>query len=220
MRTFFLLFVILLLGCSSPNSLDLLEVTKTLTPTFSPTPTFTPTSTTVPLNLEIENYIETFVNDYRTSNGRRKLILDTQLSKIARAHSIDMSESNFFEHDNLKGQSPSDRAKAASYICGNPSYIEGIAENIAQNFMNVRVKEEIGVVVNGIHYSVRQITEAYYTTSSQVARALVNQWIYSTGHRENMLTEDYIRMGTGVAIESKGGFFSKEKEIYATQNFC
>ena len=45
------------------------------------------------------------------------------------------------------------------------------------------------------------------------ARDTVDGWMASPGHRENILTPTYDRLGAGMAISSGG-------ELYATQNFC
>ena len=41
---------------------------------------------------------------------------------------------------------------------------------------------------------------------------MVNDWMESQGHRENILGRDYDQIGIGVKFSNY--------EIYATQNFC
>lgn len=42
---------------------------------------------------------------------------------------------------------------------------------------------------------------------------IVDGWMNSTGHRENILNPDYEASGTGVFITENGS-------VYATQEFC
>ena len=42
---------------------------------------------------------------------------DPAIADIARLHSEDMARSHFYEHDNLRGESPTDRANKAGYFC-------------------------------------------------------------------------------------------------------
>ena len=46
-----------------------------------------------------------------------------------------------------------------------------------------------------------------------VAKELVNGWMDSPGHRENILDRQYGRIRVGVVINSA-------EDIYSTQNFC
>ena len=61
--------------------------------------------------------IHDLVNIERQNYGISQLRYDLWLEAIARAHSQDMANKNYFDHNNLKGQNPTDRAKAAGYPC-------------------------------------------------------------------------------------------------------
>lgn len=67
------------------------------------------------------------VNAERTSRSISALTLHSGLRDVARAHSQDMVNRNFFDHTNPNGQSPGDRVTAAGI--GWTS----VAENIAWN---------------------------------------------------------------------------------------
>lgn len=71
----------------------------------------------------VERYIFDITNELRRENGVGRLLRDSDLDAIARAHSRDMVERDFFEHDNPDGLDPTARAKAAGYACGVGSYI-------------------------------------------------------------------------------------------------
>lgn len=53
------------------------------------------------------------LNHDRRDFGLRKLKMQDDLREVARKHSKDMAKKDYFEHVNLKGQSPSDRLKTA-----------------------------------------------------------------------------------------------------------
>lgn len=68
---------------------------------------------------------EDFEPDEQTAKAPMAWVYELNVS--ARLHSIDMYENNFFDHTNLDGESPSDRAAAAGYS-------GGVGENIAYGY--------------------------------------------------------------------------------------
>ena len=154
---------------------------------------------------ELEKQIHDLINVERVRNGLPSLSLDDRLSTIARVHSRDMAVNHFFSHDNLNGQDPTDRANSAGYTCYKnygSYYTNGIAENIAQNNL-----------YSSVTY-VDAIPSSYdWNTPEQIAASVVNGWMNSPGHRQNILTSAYDREGMGVAIAS-------DDKVYITQDFC
>ena len=63
-----------------------------------------------PLELELDVHDE--INRVRQGLRLRPLTLATDLSGVARGHSRDMAEQNYFEHEGLDGRSPFDRIRA------------------------------------------------------------------------------------------------------------
>ena len=63
------------------------------------------------------------VNRERAANGCGALVADEGLAAVARAHSADMRDRGYFDHVNLDGLDPFDRAAAAG--------VDARAENIA-----------------------------------------------------------------------------------------
>lgn len=148
---------------------------------------------------EIETFVHEEINEERTSRGLNALKWDGELSEIARYHSQQMATDDFFSHTSPHGQTVGDRYDKFGYTCrvatsGN-RYLTG-AENIAQTYHHKNV-----------------LGHGRLTTNQEVAQALVQQWMDSRGHRENILTADWNNEGIGVYITS-------QKEVYATQNFC
>lgn len=147
---------------------------------------------------EIEKAVLKYTNEERKSNGLDELTWDNQLGQIARAHSEDMVKNYFFDHINLKGEDPTDRAKKAGFSrtkqLGGGWYSDGIAENIG--------KMPTGNVVGAGYVS---------NDADSIAKAQVESWMGSSGHRANILDKQYTHLGVGVAYD--GQYY------VATQNF-
>ena len=99
------------------------------------------------------------VNNERAKNGLSALELKENLSEVARNHSMDMAKNKYFDHTNLKGQSPFDRLKSAGI---SYSYA---GENIA--------------------------------AGQNTPQAVVNAWMNSEGHRKNILSKNFNKIGLG-----------------------
>lgn len=83
---------------------------------------------------EIEWKLHQLVNEKRVTSGLQPLAYDHDLAMVARNHSKDMAEKNYFDHTDSNGLSPSERGRLAGFtICGNGFY-SGIAENIAKPY--------------------------------------------------------------------------------------
>ncbi len=137
----------------------------------------------------LEQGVIALTNEERGRFSLRQLKHDAEISRIARGHSEDMMREGVFEHD-LYGKDPTDRALAAGYDCeahmGGGRYSYGLSENIFY------IERPTG-------------------SAEQIAREIVQGWMDSPGHRENILDRDSRRIGVGVVKESG--------ELYATQNF-
>ena len=136
----------------------------------------------------IELAVFSLTNQERQQQGLPALQWDAALASVARAHSQDMAETNFFSHTNLRGQDPTARAVAAGYpvrrALGGGWYSTGIGENID--------KMPTGNVVG----------QGYVNNDAQsIAQAMVQSWMNSPGHRENILNTQYARLGVGVAYD-------------------
>ena len=148
----------------------------------------------------LESAVHQLVNFERQKNSLGVLSQDSELADIARAHSKDMALNDFFEHENLEGQTAADRGDAVGYKClkdfGN-FYTEGISENLFQGYL----------------YSSFNELRRNYMALEELAFDVVNDWMNSPGHRENILTGAYDRGGIGVVIGA-------EESVWITQNFC
>ncbi len=168
-----------------------------LTPTTAPTATMHPTKTPTPSpeerDLMIGRLTHELVNQARASSGVPALEYDEKLAQVARNHSKDMVASNYYSHDNLQGEGPSERASRQGYNCRvdlGYAFGIGIAENIFTSY--------------GINYS--------KMAPAEVAQIAMDSWMGSGGHRRNILNRSYRKEGIGVAFA--------RRTVYFTQNFC
>ena len=151
----------------------------------------------------LEKEIHALINKERRKRGLPPLEWDVTLAEIARKHSRDMVERNYFGHASPDGYDFSYRYKQAGYACavsiGRVIYTG--AENILQTNLYDSVTKENGRI--------------YYNWISQekIAETAVEIWMKSPAHRDNILVPFFRREGLGVAIAPDG-------KVYVTQDFC
>ncbi|AJW71224.1 CAP domain-containing protein [Nitrosopumilus adriaticus] len=153
----------------------------------------------------IEQYIYEFTNNERQKQGLSKLNRISLIDSIARNHSEDMSNRNFFSHDTPEGLDPTDRGNSAGYNCQKnygSYYTYGLAENIFQSYTYSS-------------YMTQGIKSSYTWMADEeaIAKEIIDGWMDSPGHRANILEKKYDRIGVGVSINS-------DEVVYSTQNFC
>jgi len=150
----------------------------------------------------VERLVHDHINDQRAEHGLDTLAFDEDLREIARYHSSDMAENDYFSHESPSGESRSDRYEKFDYDCradaGDGRYYTG-GENIAYTYYDTDVTTDWGTV--------------RYTTADELAEGIVRGWMNSEGHRENILTAAWNNEGIGLHVTSEG-------KVYATQNFC
>ncbi|RZN39567.1 MAG: CAP domain-containing protein [Methanophagales archaeon ANME-1-THS] len=145
-----------------------------------------------------EKLIFDLTNAERRASGLAELIYDPDLAKVAREHSLDMVENDFFSHTNLRGEDPTGRARRHGLEVvksrAGGVYIVGIAENI-------------GLMPKG-----NLIALGYAPNEPEgLATAQVQSWLNSSKHRANILNPRFEQLGVGVAYN--GHYF------VSTQNF-
>ena len=153
----------------------------------------------------IERLLVEYTNKNRIENGVEPLEVDEELIAIARAHSQDMAENNFFSHVNLDGLSANDRAINAGYECEKEHegmIFFGISENIGLRSLSKSYIVEDGKELHNWH-----------TDEKLFAELSINAVMDSPEHKDNMLKPYKDRVGIGVAINN-------ENKLYQTQNFC
>jgi len=153
--------------------------------------------------ISLEQQVHILINNQRIAYGLHFLKFDPTLTIIARKHSMDMSQNNYFSHTNLAGDSPTERGKIAGFSCGKNfgNYLtDGIAENISQSFLY----NAVTYLNHNPHY--------HWNTVDSIAKSTVKGWMKSPGHRKNILKQTYESEGIGAAI-------SEEGKVFVTQNF-
>jgi uncharacterized protein YkwD len=144
---------------------------------------------TIPLALEIdlrprelERAIHEVTNDRRIDEGLGRLEYSNPISAIALQHSRDMAQRGYFSHNSPEGADVSDRYRTYGHQARQ------CGENLAKVF------------------------PAQNASLAEAARDVVDAWMSSPGHRENLLRERFEREGIGV-------YFTQTGAVYATQNF-
>ncbi|NND72768.1 MAG: CAP domain-containing protein [Rhodothermales bacterium] len=166
----------------------------------------TPETEVSPLHLE--RLIRKYVNKVRRQHKLPELKHNESLDPIARDHSKDMGDQDFFDHTNLDGETPTMRGHRAGFVC-RLQYDNVIATGLAENLFYT--------------YKYRSVSRAYFPDhvrltfdwkdEESIAREVVEGWYNSPPHRKNLLHERSRSHGIGVVITS-------ERKIFATQNIC
>lgn len=156
---------------------------------------------TTELNIadELELYMLGLINEARAEHNLAALVMEQHLNDAAEDHSVDMIQEDFFAHDAPDGESAHDRIVAAGFDLAGQWWT---GENLSIS------------TANG---------ESYYDEIDVMFEGLMN----STGHRANILSENYTYVGIGIEVGMfdfddaglshvlSGNHFS----ILATQNF-
>ena len=144
---------------------------------------------------QVEQLILYYTNIERTNSGKTALIWDEQLAIIGRDHCVDMAAKGFFNHVNLEGETPADRALRHGYQI----------EKDFGAYVRVGVGENIAMVSN------------YPGTEDEVARFIVNAWMNSPGHRANIIDSNeqkFTLIGVGVAYDQVTATWYAAQEFF------
>ena len=133
---------------------------------------------------QLRQFALSLVNRDRQLNGLSPLVEDPLLSQAAQEHSQDMLARNYFAHFTPEGKTPTDRF---AQIGGKG----GAGENIAKQTGSLGISLNYGLL-----------------------ERLQKGWMYSTGHRQNLLKPDYVRFGYGIVVDPLSG------QAYAAQEFA
>jgi len=123
---------------------------------------------------ELERKIYRLTNEARRKHGLSSLTWETSLRDVARAHSVDMLRKNYFSHMSPDGRSPHDRIRS-----GYPFALSSTGENIWMG------------------------TGHDPGETNRLAHIIVNNWMSSAGHRQNLLNPEFTDIGVGVASQGK-----------------
>ena len=151
----------------------------------------------------LEKAIHALINRERGAQGLEPLAWDGPLAAVARGHSRDMAKRSYFSHDSPEGDTFQTRYRKARYRCALriSNTIHLGAENIARGSLYAST-----TVVNGMKYF-------NWRSEEQIARATVEGWMASPGHRANILTAHWKHEGIGLVV-------ARDQKVYITQDFC
>lgn len=130
----------------------------------------------------IEQAVHKATNVVRTKRECETLSFDYHLSAVAQRHSRDMAMRDYVSHESPDGTNPTDRYR----IMGHDNRQSG--ENISLTYPGPNA------------------------SSDSIAKEIVSGWMDSSGHRENILEDNWTEQGIGVYTARDGG-------VYTTQNF-
>ncbi len=116
----------------------------------------------------------------------RPLVIDPELSGIARKRAADMAAKNYFAH-----AAPNGETSATILMEQNPRFQGLLGENMGAE----HYRKELGVDVN------------------KFARGIVDQWLASPQHRDNLTLADYNLTGVGAAVNGDTVYVT---ELFAT----
>jgi uncharacterized protein YkwD len=109
-------------------------------------------------------------NETRTAHGLGRLCLSPVLTKAARARSQDMLNRDYFSHYTPEGVTVMDQLERQGYYGYDPSDYHSVGENIGM----------------GGDFTDQDTPERRFT-----------DWMYSAGHRENILRGEFEEAGVG-----------------------
>ena len=155
-------------------------------------------------------------NEIRVKKNLPFLTYQYQLEQMAENYSNEMVKYNFFSHNHKKSKklyTPKERAEES----GIPNPF--IAENIIEGYL-LQYKDNSKVLVDGpgIFKDAGTKKRILPHTYLSLADDLVDRWMQSKGHRENILSKDAKQLGCGIAIYINKDF-NNMPSVKATQNF-
>ena len=195
---------------------------------------------------DLELKVHNGINAQRQSRGLSPLVYDDKIATIAREHSQDMINRNYFAHDTPDGISPSQRGIDAGYHdCGDRQAIRDSQEydrltkqfeatgntdqvlysQLQALYTKVTSETSNGMIFLGFPENIEQnnlydsveyidgIPIYHWLSEDQLSSSIVDVWMNSPGHRENILTSAYYSQGIGIAI-------SNNDKVFITEDFC
>jgi uncharacterized protein YkwD len=184
-------------GAATPSD----PATETPKPTATPTPEETSTPAVGeeypgdPRLEAVESETLSRINKIRQERNLNTLEESAELTDMAQYHANDQARNGYYSHTAPDGESVEDRFDRFAPQCRSGS--ENSHKGEIRNSYQIYGSQEI---VNT-------------NTVMGMSEYLVQGWMNSQGHQENMLDPRWTKVGIGIAVTSDGTF-------YATVNFC
>lgn len=164
----------------------------------------------------MEAAIRYYTNIQRQRYGLKELVPHKKLTECARGHSGEMALLTTFGHisPNPYSRRLTDRLKNAGIDLPGNKYGENIAVDYILHLAGIpyikRWKD--GKIHYYYSHGEREVLPQSY---DRFAKAMVNNWMLSPGHKANLLEKTFTHIGIGVAK----GKHEKIDALYVTQNF-
>lgn len=173
---------------------------------------------------EIERLVFEYTNEERTAEGLEELEYTEEFVEVARSHSADMANNGYVGHVDSQGRSFDERMefedRGDKEVCMSPEdrrSLEDLQERgfrIDGEFPDPATGENAGATFYETEVRDERNDETVVNENEEdIARILVNEWMVSPAHRENILDESWNSMSVGVYV-------SEGKTVFATQVFC
>lgn len=181
------------------------------------------------MDLELlETRIHQRTNEVRQSRGWLPLALDPDLERVARYHSQRMAHVGRIFHKAPDGETLSDRLEKQGYDILSKARGQSFCHNCGADlraFTAPNYCGECGVEMLAVERSPgvsgENVAVIRYTAPKQelpseyeIAVSVVDRWLNSPGHRENLLDDRFEREAIGIALTEQSG-----TQLYITQHF-
>jgi uncharacterized protein YkwD len=131
------------------------------------------------------------INSERVNHGLSPLNWNEEVARVARKHSKEMADRNFFAHEGLDCNGPDTRIESAGIF----------RTTSGENIIEISLISQY-VASHYDSYSDGLIEKRYYKTFDELVAEAVEGWMTSQGHRANILTEEFDETGIGVALQN------------------
>ncbi|MDZ7688761.1 MAG: CAP domain-containing protein [Halobacteriales archaeon] len=171
---------------------------------------------------EIERLVFEYTNEERAAEGLDELEYTDEFVEIARSHSEDMANNGYVGHVDSQGHDFEERMEFDNgldgRVCVPAEERERLDELADGGGWSLDSSPNTGENAGATFYETEVNDERTGETvvnenEDDIARMLVNDWMASPAHRENILSEDWNAISVGVYV-------SEGKTVFATQVFC
>jgi uncharacterized protein YkwD len=165
---------------------------------------------------ELEKAIIFYTNQVRRRHNRRSCVFLEPLHRAARKHSLEMARLNYFAHESpvTRNRDLQDRVTREGVDLINTMIGENLGVDYFRRIANVPfITREINGTAR--YYNADTMREIPWQTYREFARNMVDNWMKSSHHRDNILQRRYIYIGIGAAQ----GTFQGLPALYITQVF-
>ena len=175
---------------------------------------------------EIERLVFEYTNEERASEGLDELEYTDEFVEVSRGHSADMANNGYVGHIDSQNRRFGERVDFSNdgmdaEVCLPLEEIEEIEDperrrKLQESLRNTNIStgENAGATFYETEVQDERRDETVTPENEEeIAQALVNGWMASPDHRENILDDSWNSISVGVYV-------SEGKTVFATQVFC